>query len=155
MNDSDNTEMLLELMKSNREQADYAKRAWIMSVISAVCVLVMATAVFVTLVYMAPRINTLLNEAQYSLTSIQKLTADLSTEIEEADISGRVGEIGDVVSDVNGLVEDVGVLVNDTQGNLEQTMEKINAIDLEGLNQSIRNLSEIIEPLAKFFNVFG
>ena len=38
--------------------------------------------------------------------------------------------------------------------NIEQVMEKINAIDIEALNQAIRDLSDVINPITTFFNKF-
>ena len=34
-------------------------------------------------------------------------------------------------------------------------MEKINNIDFDSLNNSIKSLSEVIEPLSKFFGIMG
>ena len=33
--------------------------------------------------------------------------------------------------------------------------EKLNIIDFETLNQAIEDLADVVEPLAKFFNVFN
>jgi hypothetical protein len=33
-------------------------------------------------------------------------------------------------------------------------MEKIEAIDIDGLNTAIQNLSDAVEPFANFFNKF-
>ena len=41
-----------------------------------------------------------------------------------------------------------------TKSDMELAVEKINAIDIETLNQAIRDFSDVVEPLAKFFNIF-
>ena len=56
--------------------------------------------------------------------------------------------------DLGSMVQNVDTLVTTTQEGVEQTMEQMNAIDFEALNRAIRNLSDVVEPLAKFFNVF-
>ena len=56
--------------------------------------------------------------------------------------------------DLGTMVQNVDTLVATTQEGVEQTMEQMNAIDFEELNRAIANLSDVVEPLAKFFNVF-
>lgn len=46
------------------------------------------------------------------------------------------------------------MLVTTGQDSLEQMMARLNAVDFKSLNQAIRNLADVVEPLAKFFNVF-
>lgn len=57
-------------------------------------------------------------------------------------------------ADLETLVKDVDSLAATSEKSIEQTMEKLNAIDFETLNKAIENLADVIEPLAKFFNVF-
>ena len=45
------------------------------------------------------------------------------------------------------------MLVTTGQDGLEQMMARLNAVDFKSLNQAIRNLADVVEPLAKFFNV--
>jgi len=37
---------------------------------------------------------------------------------------------------------------------VELAVDKINAIDIDTLNQAIKDFSDVVEPLAKFFNIF-
>ena len=37
----------------------------------------------------------------------------------------------------------------------EEALEKVNQFDIETLNGAIKDLSEVVEPMAKFFNVFN
>jgi len=57
--------------------------------------------------------------------------------------------------DLGSMVTNVDQLVSTGQSSISETMEKLNLIDFEALNQAIKNLSNVIEPLAKFFNLFG
>lgn len=55
--------------------------------------------------------------------------------------------------DLEGMVENVNQLVISGQKSLEQSMDKLNAVDFDALNQAIQDLSAIIEPLAKWAKV--
>ena len=57
--------------------------------------------------------------------------------------------------DLEGLAANVDSLTVLAQESLQQTMDKLNTIDFETLNQAIEDLAEVIEPLAKFFGMFG
>lgn len=54
---------------------------------------------------------------------------------------------------LEGMVENVNQLVISGQKSLEQSMDKLNAVDFDALNQAIQDLSAIIEPLAKWAKV--
>ena len=127
-------EILADLRKTNQEQADYAKRAWIMSLISTIAVLIVALFIMLYGAFLMPKVNSLLNEAQISLTNVTEITDKLSK------------------VDFEGLIDDVGGLVITTEKDLGITMKKIDEIDFKGLNRSIGDLGDVIEPLAKFFN---
>ena len=51
--------------------------------------------------------------------------------------------------------DNFNTLVATGQIGLEETVNKLNDIDFEALNKAISNLSQVVEPLAKFFKVFG
>jgi hypothetical protein len=57
--------------------------------------------------------------------------------------------------DLEGLASNVDSLTVLAQESLQQTMDKLNTIDIETLNKAIGDLAEVIEPLAKFFGMFG
>ena len=56
--------------------------------------------------------------------------------------------------DLGSMVKNVDALVNTSQAGVEQAIDKINAIDFVTLNRAIADLADVVEPLAKFFNVF-
>ena len=56
--------------------------------------------------------------------------------------------------DFSGMVGGVNTLVATGQVGLEETVAKLNSIDFEALNKAIATLTEVIDPLAKFFKVF-
>ena len=58
-------------------------------------------------------------------------------------------------ADLKGMVADVDSFVTTGQGAVEQVTEKLDIIDFETLNRAIEDLADVVEPLARFFNVFN
>lgn len=130
-------DMLADLRKSNQEQADYAKRAWIMSLISTIAVMIVAVFIVVYGAFLMPKVNRMLAQAESSLANIQKITEEVAS------------------VDFEGLISDVGGLVETTEEDLNVTMRKIEGINFEQLNKAIEDLSNVIEPMAYFFKGLG
>ena len=57
--------------------------------------------------------------------------------------------------DLESMVANANSLAVVAQDSLQQTMEKLNTVDFETLNKAIEDLSKVIEPLAKFFGMFN
>jgi methyl-accepting chemotaxis protein len=58
-------------------------------------------------------------------------------------------------ADLGGMVENVNTLTTDSQSAVTEAIEKLDAIDIDTLNKAIRDLSDVVEPLAKVSNFFG
>ena len=52
------------------------------------------------------------------------------------------------------MVANVDTLVVSGQQSLEQSMDKLNSIDFDTLNQAIQDLSNVIQPLARLSGMF-
>ena len=85
----------------------------------------------------ASEAESLLAQAEVVLTNLEDVTNELAQV-----------EFTKMIDDVNGLV-------TSSQQGLEGTLEKINSIDIESLNEAIDGLAKVVEPLAKFFKAFG
>ncbi len=127
---------LADLRKTNQQQADYARKTWVMSLISTIAVLIVAVCILAYGAFLMPKVSRMLNEAESSLENIEDVTAQLKN------------------VDFEGLMGDVGGLVTATEKDLAATMKKIDDIDIDHLNQAIKDLSDVIQPLANFFNRF-
>jgi hypothetical protein len=57
-----------------------------------------------------------------------------------------------VTSQLAGM--DLGAMVQNVDELVVTTREGLGAIDFQMLNQAIEDLADVVEPLAKFFNVF-
>lgn len=140
------TGLLEEIKKGNDKQILYARMQCIFSVIAALCCLI----VLIVGLKILPDLQTAVAQAETVLTNLESVT----TELAKTDLGNMVENVDSLVKNVDSLIQDVGKLVHTSQDGVEQTMGKIDAIDFETLNKAIENLSKVIEPIAKFFNVF-
>ena len=96
------------------------------------CILTAAAAigcvgVFVLVLSLLPQLNSLAVQMESVLSDLEGITAQTETILTNLDIvSGELAQ-----ADLKGMVE-----------------------DFETLNQAIQNLADVVEPLARFFNIF-
>lgn len=132
-------ELLEEIKKGNTKQVLFARLQCIFSIVAALCCVI----VLVLGLKILPDLRTSVTQAETVLSNLE----DVTTELAKMDLSS-------MVENVDGLVKNVDDLVTTSQSGVEQTMDKINAIDFETLNKAIEDLSEVIAPIANFFNGF-
>lgn len=96
-------------------------------VILAIAVIVLVPKISMTL----SKADTALTNANTTLTQVNELAKNAETTMSNLDT----------------------VLGQSSEG-IASTMEKLNAIDFEGLNQSIEDLGNVVSPMAKFFGAF-
>ena len=132
-------DLLEQMEKTNRKQVAYARLQFVFSVIAAICCILLLLAG----VKVLPQLQEAALQAETVLTNLETVT----TELAQADLIGMVENVDALVTNVDGLV-------GTSQEGVEQTMAKINAIDFDALNDAIKDLSDVIEPIAKFFNTF-
>ena len=134
---------LLELMermeKANQRQVTYARLQFIFSLVAAIC----CAALLLSGMKVLPKLQETVIQAESVLSNLESVTSELAA----SDLSG-------MVTNVDTLVENVDGLVTTSQAGVEQAIAKLNAIDFEALNDAIEDLSDVIEPIAKFFNTF-
>jgi len=125
-------ELLKRLDESNRQQAKYARWQCILSVAAAVC----CVGLFVLVWQLMPQVQALTSQMETVLTNLEIVTEQLAG------------------MDLGEMVRNVDELVVTSRAGVEETMSKLNSIDFAELNRAIGNLSDVVEPMAKFFNVF-
>ncbi|MGN0373257.1 MAG: hypothetical protein ACI4F3_10630 [Enterocloster sp.] len=124
---------LKELERSNAGQEKYARKQYRMSQITALCSILVLCVVLFAAYRIVPKVNTTLESIQISVNNIQQISQDLS----EADLSG--------------MIDDVDNLVQTSETSIQEAVEKLNSIDIESLNDAIRDLSNIVKPLSRLF----
>ena len=126
-------EWMDRLEKFNHQQAKYAKLQCLFTLVAAVC----CVSLFV-LVYI-------------KLPAMQEVVVTMETVLEN--LKTVTNQLAGV--DLETMVKNVDDLVVTSQAGVEQAMDQLSAIDFKTLNQAIKDLSDVVAPLAKFFNVFG
>ncbi|MBQ8598940.1 MAG: hypothetical protein IJ411_02340 [Oscillospiraceae bacterium] len=129
----ENKELLEQIQASLEKQNRFAKWQCILTAIVVVCcvgVIWMVNSVL-------PQLQALSVQAETTLTNLQGITEQLAQ------------------TDLQGMVHNVDQLVNSSQSAVEQTMTKMNSLDLDTLNKAIKDLAAVIEPMAKFFGMFS
>lgn len=129
-------ELLKQIEKTNRQQLRSSRLQCILMVITALC----CVAVLVMVVNFLPQINAVVSQMETVLGNLEVTTAQLV----QMDLES-----------LESVVTNVDALVATGQESLEQTMEKLNALDFETLNRAIQDLAAVVEPLAKFFSAFN
>ena len=132
MGEKELRELLKRLDESNRQQSKYARLQCILSVAAAAC----CVGLFILVWQLMPQVQALTGQMETVLTNLEIVTEQLAG------------------MDLGEMVQNVDELVITSRAGVEETMSKLNSIDFSELNRAIGNLSGVVEPMAKFFNVF-
>jgi len=140
-----NTAYLLEkLEESSRRQVRLARAQCVFSAVTLVCCI----ALLIIAVMFLPKLEALVTQVSTFVDNAEQVVENLntiSTDLADLDLST-------MMENMSGLITDVDELITTTQEGLENTLEKIDKIDFDALNKAIKDLADVIEPLAKFFN---
>ena len=144
-------EWMDRMEESNRQQARYAKWQCIFTAIAAVCCVSLFLLVYIKM----PALLELSIKMENVLTDLEVITQQLSGSMETVleNLETVTAQLAEV--DLGAMAESVDDLVTTSQAGVEQAMDRLNTIDFKKLNQAIGDLADVVEPLAKFFNVFG
>lgn len=125
-------ELLKQIEKNSRRQARMGKLLCLLVLALVLCSGALCGAVLLLL----PQVETVIVQMQSVLRNLEQTTAQLAA------------------LDLGSMVSDVDALVAAGQQSLNQTMERLNDIDFKTLNQAIRDLADVVEPLAKVTKMF-
>ena len=132
-------ELLERMEQTNKKQVFYARLQFLFTVVAALCCVVLLLSGMSVL----PKLQETAVQAEAVLTNLETVT----TELANVDLNSMVQNVDALVTDVDGLV-------GTSQLGVEQAMEKLNAIDFDALNEAIKDLSDVIDPIARFFNKY-
>ena len=128
-----NTQILQQLADSNRKQLRLARIQCLFTVASALfCLLLLlsVTRILPQIQELAEQFNSLSLQAETVLTNLETVTNELAQ------------------ADICGLVSNVDSLTQTSQDGIRQALEKVNAIDIQTLNEAIEDLAKVVSPLA-------
>ena len=129
MNQQNELQLILEkLEKNSRKQLLHAR---LQTLFSIVCVL-FCGILLVKLLQFIPQLESLVSQADILLRDLDTVTKELSK------------------LDLSQMVENINGLVTTSQSGVEEALNKINEIDFSTLNQAVKDLSDVVNPLADF-----
>lgn len=106
---------------------------------------VMAAAIVISLFSVVPRANHLLGNAN-------ALLGEVNDRLEVLDET--IASVKTMSDSITSVGDQLDTFIEDNSTALQGVVKKMDSIDFEGLNKSIKNLGDVVEPLAKFFKVF-
>lgn len=90
-------------------------------------------------VILVPRALHALERVDDMLTSLDSLTQSAGAALDAA----------------NAAAESANKLVADNAGAVAEAMEKFNSVDFDSLNRAIKDLADVVAPLARVSNLFN
>ncbi|MEG7530649.1 MAG: hypothetical protein RSF83_04580 [Hungatella sp.] len=136
MEDPEFKSMMERIEASNAGQEKYAKKQYLMSKITAMASILVLGIVLFAAVSILPKVNDTFQNMDIIMKDLEQITAELAA------------------ADLQQMITDVDHLVTSSEQNIQDALTQVNSIDIDTLNQAIKNLSDVISPLANFFNRF-
>lgn len=135
----------------DKKQEQLAKLQCILTGVAAACCL----GILILVCMLMPRVYGLVEQTETVLTNLEAVTGQL-----EGQMDGILTNLEEVTqelaqTDLAGMVENVDTLATTSQSAVEHATEKLDTMDLDTLNKAIKDLADVVEPLARFFNVFN
>ena len=129
MNQQNELQQILErLEKNSRRQLLHTRLQTIFGIICTV----FCGILLINLLAFIPKLESLISQAEVLLRDLDTVTQQLAKL-----------ELSTMVENINGLVIT-------SQTSVEEALDKINEIDFETLNQAVKDLSNVVKPLADF-----
>ena len=130
-----NQEVLQKLERISSQQLLFTKILCVLCALVLICSLVMMFSV-------TGAVKELMTLAQ----PLQELAVEADT------IMADLGVVAESLAeaDLGSIVENVNALASESQNAVAGAMKKLDAIDIDTLNQAIRDLADIVGPLANF-----
>ena len=131
-------EQLAKLLENSEKQLFYSRIRSIAAVVTALCILCALVMVVPALLRTAAGADAVIAQASSSITLADEAITDV------IEMSGAITEMGPSMDD----------FIAENAEAVSSLMKEIEAIDFEGLNKAIKDLGDVVEPFAKFFNRF-
>ncbi len=135
-----------------REILKYQKRSSRMTRIAAIAVIFIVAVFAVAVGLIIPRAVNLVDHVSNSLAEVDAMIDHAGGMMEN--INKVTEEFNDLIADASILIDNSNSMVEDNTDAITETVNKLNSMDFDTLNKAIKDLSNVVEPLAKFFNVF-
>ncbi|MBO4243366.1 MAG: hypothetical protein IKT14_02885 [Clostridiales bacterium] len=113
----------------NKKLVRYQKLEFVMQSVTALAMVAIAVTVLILAGFIMKKVNSIYDASMQSLSKIDAISQEISD-----------AKLGETVTHINDLTEQA-------TGDLATTMEKIDSIDIEGLNEEIGRLHDSITSL--------
>lgn len=118
---------------------EYTKKEAQFSKITAICAITLVIIIAVVLALVVPK-------AIKTLDDIDRTVVEAESSLKKID-------------DMSESLKETGIMMNEfMNGNMEtfgEALDKLNSVDIDTLNEAIRDLKAAVEPFAKMVNMFS
>lgn len=130
--------LLEELVSNSRKQLFYAR-------IRTVAALAIAVSLVICIVMVVPK----------ALATVQKANDIMEQASETITLANAAIEsVTSMSESIATMGDNMDTFITDNSETMTEVMGKIEGIDFEGLNSAIKDLGDVVEPLANFFGKF-
>ncbi|MGN0377182.1 MAG: hypothetical protein ACI4ED_06065 [Suilimivivens sp.] len=131
-------ELLETLVKHSEKQLFYSRIAAFAAVVSAV-------VLAVCLLVIVPSVMKTVNQANDIMEQVSETLVLADTAIES---------VTQMSQSITTMGNNMDSFITENSESIQQIMKKMDEIDFEGLNSAIKDLGDVVEPLANFFGIF-
>lgn len=130
--------LMEQLVTNSKKQLFYTR-------IIAGFVAVASVVLVVSLVLVVPQARRLIRNAN-------ELVTELQDEMET--VEDTLAGVQNMSDSISGVSDNLDSFIKDNSETLQGVVKNMEAIDFEGLNKAIKDLGDVVKPLADFFNRF-
>lgn len=149
-----------KLMQMFEELRTYEKKNLRINRIRMLCsglgLLILIVALIIVLIYAGTVVSKVNDVSKIAIETVNNINT-IAEQITKVDLEklGKslqsIADIGEVtLRQVSAATEGLDELVKDA----DEAMQHINSVNFQDLNNGIQELNDVLEPIAKFFNVF-
>ncbi len=164
-NAAQNMDVSNDLLKQISEtQKKEIRLARIRLILSAACVLLLVIALItllMTVQYVQTQVDTAIGTLKETAGNVNEIAENLK-KIDFASLEQAYRSLADVGTETMTAfqeeVKGIGDLSEQAEKILEDTgsaLEKLNSVNVDSLNEGIKRLNDVLEPLSNFFSAFG
>lgn len=129
---------LAKLIENSEKQLFYERARAFLSAVSALAIIGCLVVIVPVILKTAANVDTVITQVSEAIPLAEETMKGI------AEMSGAVTEMGRNMDD----------FVTENAETVSGLMQQIEAVDFEGLNKAIKDLGDVVEPFAKFFNRF-
>ena len=116
------------------------------SMITMITCMVLTCVLTIAVVVVVPRLISIMNSETSLIAAASEIKDNLNTLTDNAQST---------LDNVNNLANNANDVITQNSDELTEAINKISYIDIESLNQSIKDLQSIVEPLSRVSSIFG